>query len=157
MEKPNHKFIFDSGPFIELKSYPKDVFVTLWGNLEHLIGRGKIISSSEVLREIGNYEDEIGAWAKANKIIFERPTEPEQYLVSEMLSKYPDMVKKKNILSGKADADPFVIAKAHELGCYLVSTEKFKPNAQKIPNICEKYGVSHLSWFEFLRLMEWKF
>ena len=79
------KYIFDSGPFIHLKNYPQDIFPTLWSNFSHLIMDGDIISSTEVLRELENYEDEIAKWAKQNKQIFIKATIEEQIFVQQIL------------------------------------------------------------------------
>jgi len=157
MELYHPKYIFDSGPFIGLKNYPPDVFYSLWSNLSQLIKDGDIISSSEVLREIEDYDDEIAIWSKANKQIFIKPTIDEQILVQQILAKHPDLVKEEAILLGKPYADPFVIAQAKSHNCTLVHSEKFKPNAHKIPNVCQDFGVTEIGLFEFFRKEKWNF
>jgi len=157
MELYHPKYVFDSGPFIGLKNYPRDVFSSLWSNFSQLIQDGNIVSSSEVLREIENYDDEIAEWAKLNKQIFIKPTIEEQILVQQILAKHPDLVKEEAILLGKPYADPFVIAQAKSHSCILVHSEKLKPNAHKIPNVCQDFGVAELALFEFFRKEKWKF
>ena len=93
MELYHPKYIFDSGPFIYLKNYPQDVFSSLWENFSRMIKDAEIISSSEVLRELEDYDDEIAVWAKANKQIFIKPNIEEQLLVQQILAKHPDLVK----------------------------------------------------------------
>ncbi len=157
MELYHPKYIFDSGPFIDLKNYPPDVFPTLWNNFSRLIKDGDVISSSEVLREIENYDDEIAEWAKLNKQIFIKPAIEEQILVQQILAKHPDLVKEEAILLGKPYADPFVIAQAKYHNCTLVHSVKFKPNAHKIPNVCQDFSVSEIALFEFFRKEKWNF
>jgi len=157
MELYHPKYIFDSGPFIDLKNYPDDVFTSLWNNFTAMIKNGEIVSSSEVLRELEDYDDEIAKWAKANKRVFIKPTLEEQTEVQKILAKHPDLVKQEAILTGKPYADPFVIAQAISHNCVLVHNEKFKPNAHKIPNVCKAYGVAETSLFEFFRTEKWKF
>lgn len=157
MELFHPKYIFDSGPFIDLKNYPDDVFTTLWNNFTQMIKNGEIISSSEVFRELEDYDDEIAEWAKAHKKIFIKPTLDEQKEVQEILAKHPGLVKNEAILLGKPYADPFVIAQASSHRCVLVHNEKFKPNAHKIPNVCKSFGVTEISIFEFFRREQWKF
>jgi len=157
MELYHPKYVFDSGPFIGLKNYPPDVFSSLWSNLSQLIQDGNIISSSEVLREIENYDDEIAEWAKLNKQIFIKPTIEEQLLIQQILAKHPDLVKEEAILLGKPYADPFVIAQAKSHNCILVHSEKLKPNAHKIPNVCQDFGVAEIALFEFFRKEKWNF
>lgn len=72
------KYIFDSRPFIDLKNYPGDVFTSLWVNFTQMINDGEILSSSEVFRELEDYDDEIANWAKQNKKVFIKPTLEEQ-------------------------------------------------------------------------------
>jgi len=151
------KYIFDSGPFIDLKNYPSDIFASLWDKLLNMIDNGEILSSSEVLRELEDYDDEIAKWAKANKKIFLKPTLEEQKEVQKILEKHPDLVKEEAILLGKPYADPFVIAQAKLHNCTLVHNEKYKPNAHKIPNVCKTFNVDEIPLFEFFRREKWKF
>jgi hypothetical protein len=151
------KYIFDSGPFIDLKNYPGDVFTTLWDNFVSMINNGEILSSSEVLRELEDYDDEIAQWAKTNKKIFIKPTIEEQLEVQKILAIHPDLVKEEAILLGKPYADPFVIAQAKLYNCALVHSEKYKPNAHKIPNVCKTFKVEEIALFEFFRREKWKF
>lgn len=157
MELFHPKYIFDSGPFIDLKNYPGDVFSSLWDNFTQMINDGEIISSSEVFRELEDYDDEIAAWAKQNKNVFIKPTLEEQVQVQKILEKHPDLVKEEAILLGKPYADPFVIAQAKMHNCVLVHNEKFKPNAHKIPNVCKTFNVEETNLFEFFRREKWKF
>ncbi len=157
MELYHPKYVFDSGPFIDLKNYPQDVFSSLWTNFAQLIKSGDIISSTEVLREIENYDDKIADWAKLNKQIFIKPTIEEQILVQQILAKHPDLVKEEAILLGKPYADPFVIAQAKVHNSILIHNEKYKPNAHKIPNVCADFGVNETALFEFFRKERWSF
>jgi hypothetical protein len=81
---PSIKYVFDTGPFIDLKNYPEDVFASLWERFKNMINNGEIISSSEVLRDLEHYDDIIAEWAKANKKIFIKPTIEEQIIVKEI-------------------------------------------------------------------------
>jgi hypothetical protein len=157
MELFHPKYIFDSGPFIDLKNYPGDVFFSLWENFTQMINDGEIISSSEVFRELEDYDDEIAAWAKQNKNVFFKPSLEEQAQVQKILEKHPDLVKEEAILLGKPYADPFVIAQAILHNCVLVHSEKIKPNAHKIPNVCKTFNVEETNLFEFFRREKWKF
>ena len=56
------------------------------------------------------------------------------------------------------NADPFVIAKAAtvEEGT-VVSMEKGKPNAVKVPNICEQFGIPCIDLEKFMEQENWRF
>jgi len=122
-----------------------------------MINDGEILSLSEVFRELEDYDNEIASWAKQNKNVFIKPTLEEQTEVQRILEKHPDLVKEEAILLGKPYADPFVIAQAKLHNCVLVHSEKFKPNAHKIPNVCKSFKVEEIVLFEFFRREKWKF
>ncbi|MFW6232871.1 MAG: DUF4411 family protein [Bacteroidota bacterium] len=64
------KYVIDAGPIIDLKHYYTSVFITLWKNLEGLIDRGTLISSTEVYRELEIRDDDAKSLAKRYKKIF---------------------------------------------------------------------------------------
>jgi len=68
------------------------------------------------------------------------------------------LIRKKEQLQGKPVADPFVIAKAQALaeGC-VVTQEIKKPNAAKIPNVCEHFGIPCLNLEAFMENEKWRF
>jgi hypothetical protein len=152
------KYVFDTGPFIDLKNYPRDIFTSLWDNFERMINEGSIVSSTEVFRELEKQDDEITSWAKGNKKIFLKPTLEEQNFVRQILAKHPHLVKAGAILSGSPEADPFVIAQAKAYDCTLVHREKFKPNSHKIPAVCADFGVEEIYTIQdFFRKEKWSF
>jgi|SRR5690606_21856294 len=157
MELFHPRYVFDTGPFIDLKHYPHDVFATLWGHFDRLIQNGHVISSTEVLRELQAYDDGMARWAKANGRIFVKPSLDEQAEVKMILKKHPELIRNEAILLGKPQADPFVIAQAKIHGCPLVHNEKFKPHAHRIPNVCKDFGVTEISLFEFFKREGWRF
>lgn len=151
------EYVFDSGPLIDLKNYPRDIFPTIWNQLEQMFEDGNIISCHEVLREVEDYDDEIATWAKSNKGYFHRPSLDEQSIVAKILKKHPELVRQSNIVSGKPVADPFVIAQALFHKRTLVHREKTKPNAHNIPTICSSEKVPNINLFEFFRDVKWSF
>lgn len=154
----NIKYVFDSGPFIDLNNYPPDVFATFWDNLNQMLKEGEIISSIEVFRELENYNDDfVAEWTKRNKKYFLKPTVEEQELSKQILATFPNLIKEETILAGKPQADPFVIAQAKINNSILVHQERFKPNAHKIPNVCKHFDVKEISLFDFFRIEKWKF
>ncbi len=153
----NPKYVIDSGPIIELKSYYTDVFVTLWENFDKLIRQGDIISNSEVYREIQRRDDDAKGIADRYKFIFKKPEVEELKYVQEILQKHKELIRVKNILGGLPVADPFVIAQAIVNKSILITSETFKPNSHNIPNICKEYGVQCIGLKEFFQLEDWTF
>jgi hypothetical protein len=134
------KYVFDTGPIIELKSYYSDVFITLWENLDILFQQD-ILSSSEVYRELDKRDDDAKAIGDKYKFIFKKPELEELSYVKKILENHTELIKVKNILGGMPVADPFVIAQAICNRSILVTSELYKPNSHNIPNICKEYEI----------------
>lgn len=152
-----HFYVFDTGPFIKLRAYPHDIFPKLWLLVEELVADGRVESVSEVFKELTVSDGDMTDWAKTQKAMFHKPSEDEQLQVQAILAKFPQLIKPKNILTGKPEADPFVIARAIVQQRVVVTTERLKPNAQKIPNACEEFGVEYIGLFDFFRREGWRF
>ena len=154
-------FVFDNGPLSHLfRHYYRSVFVTLWDNFDALVDGGAITSAREVLREIEDSSIEpLRIWAADNVGVFQAPTAKEAACVAQIdqVPHFQQNIEMQKILKGGLVADPFVIAKAKIEGKTVVTTEKFKPNAAKIPNICRHFGVPCMSLEEFMEGQGWKF
>lgn len=151
------KYVFDSGPLIDLKHYYSGIFKSFWSRFDQLINDGTIISVREVYNEISGRNDFVSEWAKKNKSIFLTPDFEELTIVQDILAKHPELIKMRNLNNGKPVADPFVIAKAVKEGLIVVSTELYAPNAHKIPNICSEYRLKHFNFSNFLNNEGWIF
>lgn len=151
------KYIFDTGVLVDLKRhYFSDVFVSLMRNVEGLISSGSIISSSEVYKELSQREDEALDFAKRHRGIFLQPTIDEMRTIIEINEKHPELVKVKNLMSGRPVADPFVIAQARHNNATLITQETFKPNSHNIPNVCNDLNISCTNLRGFFELEDWK-
>lgn len=62
------------------------------------------------------------------------------------------IISRKNLLSGKPVADPFVIAKAKVIDGTVVTNESYKPHGAKIPNICEYFNVKCANLEKFMEI-----
>jgi hypothetical protein len=133
------------------------VFVSLWQALEESVEVGVLTSVDEVLKELQKSDGTITQWAKERREMFTRPSLEEQRIVLDIVTRFPDVMKKKNLLMGIPEADPFLIAKASVKGYTVMTMERKKPNAAKIPNICEHYEVSCVNLFEFFARQGWRF
>lgn len=150
-------YLIDSSSLINFKHYYEEIFSSFWQSLDKLIDNNELFSVKEVLNEISKQDDKVVDWCKKNKQIFLTPDEHELNIVSDILSKHKELIKKKNILSGEADADPFLIAVAKNRNYKLITEEKHTPNAHKIPNVCEELGIKCIALKEFMIEQGWKF
>jgi len=154
-------YVFDNGPLSMLhRNFFPTVFTTLWQNFDRLIEEGQIVSVREAMREI---EDgplvSLTTWARANAEFFELPTPDEAAFITEIygVAHFHQNNEQQKLLNGGHNADPFVIAKARVQGRSVVTTELYKANAAKIPNICRHFGVPCMTLKEFMEAEGWQF
>ncbi|KQO57342.1 hypothetical protein ASF24_17625 [Methylobacterium sp. Leaf86] len=154
-------YVFDNGPISMLfKNYFRSVFPTLWENFDDLIATDEIVSVREVAREIADSSMEaLRDWVAANAAVFSIPTAEEAAFITQIYSvkHFHHNIEQQKLLKGGRMADPFVIAKGHIEGRTVVTTEIFKPNGSKIPNICRHFGVECISIQEFMESQNWRF
>ena len=125
-----------------------------------LVGNGSVVSTREVFREVSDSAIEpLVQWAKQNHHLFATPTATEGVFVAKIyaVSHFQQNIELQKLMKGGKVADPFIIAKAAVDGCAVVTTEKLKPNAAKIPNICHHFGVPCLTLQEFMEEQGWTF
>lgn len=156
------KYIFDTSTFIALFRkgiYDRDVFSTLWKNFDALVSKRQIISVREVRREIDRKDDVLASWSKKHAELFHEPNENQTRFIRKLFVNphFQGLVKHKKIVGGGREADPFVIAYAHDVSGCVVTQEKNKPNAPCIPAICEHYHIQCVNLVGFMRAENWQF
>jgi len=154
-------YVFDTGIFINIiYHYYPDRFPSFWEKFDSAIIDGHIVSASEVFREIEKIENSVFNWAKNHKNIFMDPTTPELEFVRRIFSERPhfqEMIEKRKLFKESPFADPFIIAKAHIEGRCVVTTEKWKKNSARIPNVCEYFKIPCVDFEDFMKEVDWKF
>lgn len=135
--------------------YPRDVFQTLWTNVEALVDAGEIIASEEVYVEIAKKDDDLHEWIQARKAMLIPPEEAIQIRIAELLSKYPRLV---DTLKGRSQADPFVIATAMECRAVVVTGEVMgTADKPRIPFVCNAEGIRCISFLDMIRELKLTF
>ncbi len=124
-----------------------------------MIEKQSIISVKEVARELGRQDDGLSKWVKHHKGFFHEPSQGEMIFVGKIFAvpHFQSLIKKQERLKGNPVADPFVIAKAKMLNGCVVTTEKLKPNAAKIPNVCRHFKIKCISLEKFMAEEQWSF
>lgn len=153
-------YIFDSDVLITLfRNFYRSRFPSLWQKFDACVIDGRIISVREVMNEIESRDDQLSKWAKQNREIFTQPSSEELAFIAEIFKvpHFQMLVRTEERLKGKPVADPFVIAKAKIIQGCVVSNEKRTPNAAKIPNVCDHFGVDHINLEEFMERENWTF
>lgn len=154
-------YISDTSSLIVLKNFYPDRFPSLWAGIGGLVKDERLISVREVRNELESYNDSdfIQGWAESNKSIFLTPTNEELLFVSQIfkVKHFQALINQKNLLTGKPVADPFVIAAAKIKGGCVVTQEGKKPNAAKIPNICDHFGIKYVNLEGLMKNESWAF
>lgn len=153
-------YVIDTNSFRELERYYSDVFPTFWKLFQAEVDQGNIVSVREVWRELESCPDtNVIAWAKANTAIFKPPTAPEAEFVSKIFAvpHFGQLISAKAQTTGQPVADPFLIAAAKVCSGTVVTQERQKPNAAKIPNVCQHFGITCTNFEGFLKAKGWSF
>ncbi len=154
---PQFTHCIDTSAIIDIKrrQYPPDVFSSLSDNLDKLIMGGGLIAPKEVLKELGNIDDEILKWAKSHKKLFKDCDPTQLQFVQEIMNKFPALVE---INKTTPAADPFIIALARMEGASVITSERNGGAGRpRIPDVCLHYGVECISVLDFFRAQGWKF
>jgi hypothetical protein len=152
-------YIFDSNTMIKIfNHYYRNQFPSFWEKFDEYVNDGRIISVRAVKTELKNNDDALADFVNSNDI-FDIPTNKETEFIAKIFQNthFQSLISKKAMLLGKEVADPYLIARAKIQNAYVVTEEKLKPNAAKIPNVCENFNVSCVNLEEFMKIEKWSF
>lgn len=98
-------------------------------------------------------------WCRTHRSIFRAPTQPESDFVKQIFAipHFRNLVAQRQQLKGMPVADPFVVASARVRRGSVVTEESSKPNAAKIPNVCERFGIECMNLEDLLGRLGWRF
>jgi uncharacterized protein DUF4411 len=155
-----------SGLSTPLENMPEDIHTVLWSHIAKIVEGGKFAVTTEIYEELEHLPGPIGECIKKSKASLQLEIEDsewdwETYLkhVERMRVTYAEVISENN--GNRKNTIGFndlsIIALAKTLGLPVVSSEK-KLHAeqdsnkrQKIPDICDKEGVVHMSFNDLLR------
>lgn len=154
-------YVFDNSSLSSLKHFYPNVFGSVWDGINHLVEAKKIISTKEVFNEMenGDLSQHIKQWIKENKKIFTTPAAEELQFVAKIfgITHFRTLIGERQRLKGNPVADPFVIACAKVHKGTVVTEEKLKPYAAKIPNVCAHFDIKCINLEEFMKQQKWSF
>ena len=156
------KYIFDNNTLSGIfRHYYRESFSSFWTLFDKMVADGNILSVREVHNEIKKLtrKDDLEIWAKSHSSFFHDPTAEELQFITQIYSvpHFSNSISQQKLLKGGPFADPFIIAKAYVENATVVSEEKLRPNAAKIPNICEHFKISCINFQLFLKQNNWSF
>lgn len=149
-------YSIDTSAFLEawVRNYPKDVFPTIWDQME-LAARNRILrASDEVLRELERKEDGAHSWMKSHPEMLVPFDSSIELHVSAIMQRYPRLVDTKK---GRSGGDPFVIAVARLQNLTVITAENQtgKLDVPRIPDVCADLGIRCIRMIEFFREQKW--
>lgn len=154
-------YVFDTSSLSKLKHFFPGVFKSVWTGLDALVLSGDLISTREVWNEIerGDIDVHTNNWLKQRKHLFTTPTGSELQFVAQIFQTphFQSLIGEKQRLTGTPVADPFVIACAKVRGGTVVTEERLKPHAAKIPNVCQHFSVPCMDLETFMQQQGWSF
>src|SRR5579872_1120098 len=102
-----------------------------------MIDDGEIRSPDEVGREIAKKDDGLSEWLKGRADLLVPLDDETQRATAEVLAAFPELVKE---LSGRNQADPFVVAMGRVRGFTVVTEEKGGSKARpRITMVCDHF------------------
>ena len=102
------KYAVDTCSFTQIgRSYPSDVFPSVWSKLDELVADQLICSVEEVYFELIAQDDTLADWAKRRHHIFLPIDEHIQRHVKDILQTHSNLL---DLKKNKSGADPFLIA-----------------------------------------------
>jgi hypothetical protein len=150
-------YCIDTSALIDFnRTYPKEIFPTLWEKMELMIKNGNLVAPKEVFKEILKWDDSLTTWAKRHQSMFKDLTDEQIGKVKKILTDFPRLVDPDK---ETPDADPFIVALAMTGGDIVVTSEKMSnPGGRpKIQDVCEKKGIRCITLLDFFKEMGWKF
>lgn len=154
-------YYLDTSVFRTFEYYFPGTFPSFWRELERAVDDGQIVSVEHVREEVshGACASHMADWIGKHGNIFLSPSGDELDMVSQIfrVPRFKALVSKKAILLGKDVADPFLIAAAGKTNGCVVTRERYKPNAVKIPNVCEHFQVDCIDEQELMARLGWQF
>lgn len=154
-------YVLDSSSFRVCGHYFPSRFRTFWDEFNALVGDGGIVSVREVRKELDHIarRQHLRDWVDRNKSIFLPPGQQETQFVAQIFAvqHFQQLIRSRQRLAGGPAADPFVIACARVRDACVVTEEAFKPNAARIPNVCNHFGIDCISMEGMMERENWSF
>ena len=143
--------------------YYQDRFPSFWSRFHALISAGRASSVSEVEAELTRRLGLVAAvqeLKQLNQDFFSLPSTQEQGFITRIFGvpHFHNLLSAKAIAKGDPVADPFLIAKAGaSMGVCVVTEETRRPNAVRIPNVCDCFGIECINLQQMMEREGWQF
>lgn len=154
-------YVVDTNTINEWQDYYPDSFPSFWERIEGLVDEGRLTSTRHVEEEIHDESiaEHVRDWADDHETIFLPPTHEEMEFVAEIFEEehFQHLIGERQRKTYNPVADPWIIARAAVNDGCVVTEESRKPNAAKIPNVCDHFGVDWCDLEGMLQREGWEF
>lgn len=154
-------YVFDTNSLRVLGNYYPERFPTFWKRFNEAVSDGRVVSVREVLNELEKQAVSpwLLKWVQENRKSFLLPDFAETEFVTQIfrVPHFQTLIGEMQRLRGYPVADPFVVACAKVRDGCVVTEEASKPNAARIPNVCDYFGVRCTNMEGFLSEIGWEF
>jgi hypothetical protein len=157
-------FCLDANVFIQAKNgpYAFDILPRFWSWLDEMIAAQTICSSSMVLRELEEGEDELARWAKERRDsgFFVSPSQEAQSALADISAYVVSNFEPQHAQTFLDGADPWVIAQSKTDSSTVVTHEAragLGSKKVKIPNICDAFSVPYTDLYGMMRVLGARF
>jgi hypothetical protein len=154
-------YVFDTNSIRVFGNYYPDNFPSFWERLATLVAAGGFLSCHEVRKELERQSpsEHVNDWVNRHLHLFGEPSSGEMAYVADIfrVHHFRQLIGQKQQLTGAPVADPFVVARGGVKNGCVVTEEARKPNAAKVPNVCDHFGVRHTTVQGFLSELGWQF
>lgn len=147
------KFVVDSNVLINLNSYSKDVFPSLWDNFHEMANNGQIFSLKEVQMELSQSHGKVEKyWDGESNFFIELGSDAIECV--KQLEKFDEFQRAGENKS--YFADPYLVAISMSMSCSVLTDERRINSPNSIPYVCREVGVDHLNLNEFMISQGWR-
>lgn len=161
-------FCIDSSSFILLhRFYPPIFSKDIWDEFDNIFSQDKIISHIIVFEELttkSKNKDDLTKWIIPKRKHFKEFSVTQVHYVSQIIKRFTNLIDHDR---EKDEADPWLIALAIEEQAKLqlfnprkkviIVNEESKNKPQKIPAVCNYFGLEHLNLLELFKYLGWDF
>jgi len=151
---PPFRYIIDTCSILSQKPDEPNrriVLSSMWQRIDEMIRDRIIVTCSEIKEEIE--DDDIKQWLAQHNCYVIDVDDAIQANVTKVVTEHPGLI---SFSKAKSSADAFLIATAMKYNIAVITEEK-RSSPNKIPSICESYGIPCYSIMEFAVAEGWEF
>ena len=152
--EPPYRYIIDASSILSQKeneTHRRRVYRSQWEKIDNYIEKQVIVTCSEIADEIK--DDTIKGWLRKQACVILPIDDEIQQNVKRIVNDHPKMLDFSNC---KSSGDAFLIATAMKYGLTVITEENPKKK-DRIPQICDSYGIRVLNITELCDAENWEF